>query len=233
MWINSFIFILLLIFTASASAEVYKCDEGGAVRFSNTPCQVQELSLEVNNNLIKKKNAEEEHFFAPIYPDWTSGWKKAKELQLERFFEIVYEPIQPTKLQKFTRINQQKLTNLPHSMSAQRFAISVEDIIESICTNAVIYQPELPDKLSRNVFYGQYICSFRRDKKQGELGYFKIMRGENSIYMVTVKWNVEPFSIEEGKPLAITETALHKQKIISARSYLMGKVKLCRKNACL
>ena len=213
---NSFFFILLLIFSAPLFAEVYKCNEGEVIRFSNIPCQTQQSDLEVNDELTKKENIEE-RFIAPSYPNWENGWKKSKDLRLERFFEVVYEPIQPTGLQKRSRINQQKLTNLPQSMSVQRFAISVEDIIESICTNAIIYQPELPSKLSKNVFYGQYICSFRRDTKRGELGYFKIIRGENSIYMVTVKWAVEPFNIEENEPLAITEVPLHKQNIIAAQ----------------
>jgi len=230
---NPLIFVFLFIFTAPLYAEVYKCDDEGAVRYSTTPCNKQVLDLELGEDDFEPEYNQEEQFITPVYPGWKNGWKKSKDLKLERFFEVVYEPVRPTISEKSTRINHQKLTNLPQSMSVERFAISVEDIIESICASAIIYQPKTAKKLSDKVFYGQYACSFRRDTKQGELGYYKIIRGENSIYMLAIKWGVEPFTIEVDKPLMIFDNHPLKKKISTAQKYLHNKVKLCTAGTCL
>jgi hypothetical protein len=233
MFYNPFIYIFLFIFTAPLYAEVYKCDDKGTIHYSTTPCNNSLIDLELGDESIADELVQEELFFAPTYPAWVHGWNKTKDLKLERFFEIEYEPNKPNEADKLTHINKQKLTNLPQSMSVQRFAVSVEDIIESICKNAIIYQPSSPSWLPEKVFYGQYACSYRRDTKQGELGYYKIMRGENSIYMMAIIWGVTPFTITEGEPLAILEDKLQKQKISVAKKYLQEDVKLCKAGICL
>ncbi|MCP5079831.1 MAG: hypothetical protein GY951_17490 [Psychromonas sp.] len=233
MYHNSLIFVFLFIFTAPIYAEVYKCDDEGAIRYSTIPCNKQAINLELGEDEFDYGYEQEEQFITPAYPGWKNGWKKTKDLKLERFFEVVYEPARPTDSEKSMRINHQKLTNLPQSMSVQRFAISVEDIIESICASAIIYQPKSVKPLSDKVFYGQYACSFKRDTKQGELGYYKILRGENSIYMLAIKWSVEPFTIELDKPLTIIEDKQQKAKIFTAKKYLQNKVKLCTAGTCL
>ncbi|PKF60601.1 hypothetical protein CW745_13805 [Psychromonas sp. psych-6C06] len=232
MFIHSAVFILILIFTAPVYAEVYKCDEDGVVRYSTTPCSSQVINLDLDDTDIEPEVSEEERFITPRYTGWKNGWQKTKDLKLERFFEIEYEPISPSASEMHSSINQQKLTNLPQSMSVQRFAISVEDIIESICANALIYQPKLAKKLPDTVFYGQYACSYKRDTKRGELGYYKIMRGENSIYMIAIKWSVDSFEIEEGKVPDVIQETQQKDKINIAQRYLKNKVKLCRAGRC-
>lgn len=223
------------MFTAPLSAEVYKCNDEEVVHYSTIPCdnQVIDLDLTLDDEPIEQAISQEELFITPVYSGWPNGWKKTKNLKLARFFEVVYEPIRPTAATKRSHINRQKLTNLPQSMSVDRFAISVEDIIESICASAIIYQPEINKNLPETIFYGQYACSYRRDTKQGELGYYKIMRGENSIYMIAIKWQVERFKIEENKPLLILEDKQQKKKIRIAKKYLQNEVKLCRAGSCL
>lgn len=230
---NPFVFMLLLIFTAPLYAEVYKCDDEGTIHFSTTPCDNHEINLELDIELLVDDIDQEETFIVPSYPGWKKGWKKTKDLKLERFSEVVYEPMMINDDNKYDRINQQKLTNLPQSMSVQRFAISVEDIIESICASASIYPAKTSQATSDKVFYGQYACSFRRDTKQGELGYYKITRGENSIYMIAIKWGVESFTIEQDKPISIIDNKHNKQKINTAKRYLEDKVKLCVAGNCL
>ena len=230
MLFKRFVYIFLFVFTAPLHAEVYKCDDGGTISFSTKPCvnlQI-DLELDIESGLVPQ----EERFFLPTYPGWPSGWKIAKDLKLERFIEIEYEPNNKDEASKLACINQQQLTDLPKSMSAQQFALSVEDIIESICENAMIYKS---NNLSAtdNVFYGHYACSYKRNTKQGELGYYKIIRGAKSIYMTTIKWGVTPFNITEGKPLDIIKDKTQTQKINIAKKYLRKDVKLCKGETCL
>jgi hypothetical protein len=145
---------------------------------------------------------------------------------------VIYKPIEASEADKYTAIIQQKLTSLPHSLSIQRFAISVEDVIESICENTTFYSRNSPKQFSDKVFYGHYACSFRRDTRQGKLGFYKIMRGENSIYMVAIKWLVDPFSKNNKQPIEVIETKENKRKIIIAKKYLRDDVKLCRSGNC-
>lgn len=229
---NLFVIVLFFLFTAPVHAEVYKCNEEGATRYSTTPCDNQLIDLELGEDSYQDENIMEEQFFVSLYPGWKNGWVKSKDLKLERFFEVVYEPLQPTELQKLTRINQQKLTNLPQSMSVQRFALSVEDIIESICARAIIYPQKITSVLPDNVYYGQYACSYRRDTKQGEVGFYKIIRGENSIYMVAVTWGLDTFNLDNGDPLAMSSSAQMTKQISLAKSYLKDKVKLCHAGNC-
>lgn len=227
------VFLFLLISTTPLDAEVYKCDDEGETRYSTTPCNHQIINLELEDETFDYEVSQDEVFIVPSYPSWLAGWEKTKDLQLERFFEVEYEPILVTKENKLTTVNQQKLTNLPQSMSVQRFAISVEDIIESICVKAIIYPVKSSIQLSDKVFYGHYACSFRRDTKLGEIGHYKIMRGKNSIYMIAIKWGVEPFIIESGQALIVIETEENKRKRAQAESYLNNDVKLCQAGNCL
>jgi len=228
------IFILLSLFTAFSSAEVYQCQSEGVTTYSSQPCTTQFIDLELDDRVIGS-TGDSERFIAPIYPSWKKGWKKTKEIHLERFSEIIYEPLQAPVSEKNSKINLQQLIDLPDSMSAQRFAISVADIIESICVNSVIESPKIgvpSDKL----FYGQYACSLRRDTQQGELGVYKIIRGENSIYMVAIKWGVDAFEFEVDKPITLFEglqiSDIESKKIAQAKRYLQNAVKLCRSEHC-
>lgn len=223
----------LLITALPLFAEVYKCDIEGSAYYTSTPCEYQVLNLEIAGKPFEDEFLEQERFITPSYPGWSNGWKKTRNMKLERFFEVIYEPIQVNESNKDTIISQQTLTNLPHSMSVQRFAVSVEDIIESICENTIIYSDNPSEQLSDNVFYGYYACPLRRDTKQGELGFYKIMRGENSIYMIAIKWNVDSFSKSNKQPLEIIDKKENKRKISIAKKYLRDDVKLCKAGYCI
>lgn len=229
MYNQQFALMLLFITSAPVYAEVYKCIDETRTSYSTQPCIKQLINLELDDVFVEPEISQQERFITPVYSGWKKGWKKTQEIKLERFSEIVYEPLDITE--KNSHIDQQKLTNLPQSMSVRRFAISVEDIIESICVTAVVFQPQLTQPTER-VFYGKYACSLRRDTQQGQLGYYKIMRGENSIYMLAIKWAVEPFDIEPGKPIAIIENNHQKKKMMIAEKYLQNEVKLCRAKSC-
>lgn len=233
MYIRSIIITLLLIFTAPLYAEVYKCIDEGTVRYSTTPCDNQLIDLALNESPVEEDINQEELFITPVYSGWPHGWQKSKDLKLERFFEVIYLPKRPDDNNKQSHINQQKLTNLPQSMTVERFAISVEDIIESICASAIISQPKMSKSSPSTVFYGKYACSFRRDTKQGELGYYKIMRGENSIYMIAIKWAVAPFKIDSESSPELIFNAVKAKEINAAEQYLQNKVKLCRAGKCI
>jgi hypothetical protein len=115
-------------------------------------------------------------------------------------------------------------------MSSQRFAVSVEDIIQSICKTSVHYPVNTAQ--SDAVFYGHYACSYRRDTKQGEIGYYKIMRGENSLYMLASKWEVDAFVIGQNQFVPIVESKENEEKILTAQRYLQNEVKLCQSGDC-
>lgn len=233
MYKRSLIFTLLLIITAPLYAEVYKCVDDGNVRYSTTPCDSQLIDLAIDDEMIEEELDQEERFVTPVYSGWPQGWKKSKDLKLERFFEVIYEPTVSDQNNKDTHINHQRLTNLPQSMTVERFAISVEDIIESICANAVITQPKMAYEVPENIFYGKYACSLRRDTKKGELGYYKIIRGESSIYMIAIKWAVEAFEIESGASSIPLFNKISKKERNTAEQYLQKKVKLCHEGKCI
>ena len=130
------------------------------------------------------------------------------------------------------RINKQKLTDLPQSIGITRFSKSVDDILESLCNNTLFIHSKIEEKNIDKVFYGQYACSYRRDTQQGELGHYKIMRGENSIYMMTVKWDIEPFDIENKSSFELIKSQ-QQAKFKNAQDYLQKDVRLCRDGKCL
>ncbi len=226
------IFMSFLLFTAPVFAEVYKCMDGNSMSFSNVPCDDQQTTVIIDNGIADQTVFEYEKFVVPVYPGWKKGWQKTKNLSLERFSEIEYTPVKPPAGEIHAFINQQKLTNLPKSMTVHRFSVSVEDIIESICENAVIHRPDINDQVSDHIYYGQYACSLRRDTQQGELGYYKIMRGSTSIYMLAVKWSVKPFVIEEGKEPPIFKDKEIRKRVTRAEKYLRYDVKLCTGESC-
>nr|WP_245542673.1 DUF4124 domain-containing protein [Psychromonas ossibalaenae] len=221
-----------LLFTTPVFSEVYKCVDGNSMSFSNVPCDDQQKAKIIVNGVADQTMPAQEKFVVPVYPGWKKGWKKTKNLSLERFSEMEYTPFKPSAGEIHASINKQKLTNLPKSMTVHRFSVSVEDIIESICENAVIHRPDINDQASELVYYGQYACSLRRDTQQGELGYYKIMRGSSSIYMLAVKWSVKPFVIEAGKELPILKDKEIRKRVTRAEKYLRYDVKLCRGDSC-
>ncbi|GLS91635.1 hypothetical protein GCM10007916_27040 [Psychromonas marina] len=232
MFNHIFVFVILLLSITSVSAQVYKCDDEGGSRYSATPCVDQSINLDFTEELFEDNFTQEERLIAPVYPDWKRGWKKSKDLKLERFSEVVYVPQQPTELNKTTFINKQKLTNLPQSMNLKRFVTSVEDIVDSVCVDSIFLPLERKSKTADTVYYGQYSCSKRRDTKRGELGYFKIIRGESSIYMVSVKWAVEAFDTNKHN-LLLKRDKVQQKRISAAKNYLQQNVKLCTAGNCL
>jgi hypothetical protein len=224
-------FIFLFIFIAPLSAEVYQCDEDGITHFSNSPCDSQVFDLEVENSSVDEELYQQEQFVIPSYPGWKHGWQKTTDVKLSRFSEIVYKPLQPTTSTKNMVITQQKMTDLPESMTAQRFAVSVQDIVESICKSSIHYPVNTGQ--SDKVFYGHYACTQRRDTKKGELGYYKIMRGENSLYMIAIKWEVDTFIIGRNQFVPALESGDNEQKLLTAKRYLQNDVKLCQLGDCL
>jgi len=227
-----FTFIACALISTPIYAQVYKCEDDSGVRFSSIPCINESIELDESEQLFAQYANQEERFITPIYPGWEMGWKKIKDLKLERFSEVVYEPKRLLLSEKYAYINKQKLTNLPQSMTVQRFVTSVKDIIESSCVNTLFIKPKIAKIHSAEVFYGEYACSSRRDTQEGEIGTFKVMRGENSIYMMTIKWPVTVFDIEEGKNLSIMDEAQQKRVNI-AQQYLLKQVKLCTAGNCL
>ncbi len=224
------VFISLSVVTFASSAEVYKCVDNNTVRYSTTPCDEHLIDLEVHDEQNKQRMYGE-YFQSPEYPGWKGGWKVIKSLKLARFEEIDYVPTRPQNSPYGVFINQQKLSDLPQSMTVQRFAISVEDIIESICANANISTPRINNS-SESVFYGQYACSVRRDTKKGELGIYKIVRGQTSIYMMMIKWSVEPFTIKDNLSIEQYAPADFSKRLKMAKRYLKEQVKLCDEGSC-
>lgn len=226
------VFSLLSTATTFAYSEVYKCDYGNESHYSAAPCDDKYINLDLDDFNTLEVSLEEK-FVVPVYPSWTNGWRRIKMISLERFSEETFIPLNITKLNKLTQIDKQILTDLPQSMSLQRFASSTEDIINSICTDARFYPSSIRNNKPADILYAQYACSMRRDTQKGELGYYKIMRGESSIYMVSVKWTVEPFIIEKDNKIKITDDNSYTSKINSAQKYLQHEVKLCNVGSCL
>lgn len=225
-------FILSIFVVFPLNAKVYKCEDQNGVSFSSIPCDTSFIEFDLSDELVEQSFNQEEQFVVPTYPEWKSGWHKVKDLQLARFSEIVYEDKNSSSSENYTQVNTQKLTNLPQSMSVKRFAASVKDIIESSCVDTVFSEYKIDDNYSTKVFYGEYACSSRRDTQRGEVGRFKIMRGESSLYMVTVKWYLDPFDIQQIKLIANTnEVQLKKMNV--AQQYLLTQVKLCWAGNCL
>tara|TARA_R110001583_G_scaffold11285_2_gene51331 strand:- start:1136 stop:1816 length:681 start_codon:yes stop_codon:yes gene_type:complete len=222
--------ILVFIFSAPLYAEIYQCDVEGVAHFSTTPCDSQVFDLELGETSIDEELHQQEMFIIPSYPSWKNGWEKTKNIKLSRFYEMEYKPLKPDASVKNMLIDQQKLTDLPESMSAQRFAISVKDIVESICKSSIHYPVDSAE--SDNVFYGHYACSYRRDTKKGEIGYYKIMRGENNLYMLAIKWEVESFDIGKNQFVPLMESDDNIKKISMAQKYLQNDVKLCQSGNC-
>jgi len=217
---------LLSLSTALSSAEIYQCIDKGVTSYSTQPCANQFIDLELDDTIVDPVYSSQERFITPVYPSWKSGWKKTKQIQLERFSEVIYEPVGALGSEKSSEINLQQLTNLPDSMSAQRFAISVADIIDSICVNTVIDRLPIETGIE-TLFYGQYVCSLRRDTQQGEMGVYKIIRGKNSIYMIAIKWEIEPVEVK-----GYTLNPMQQAKISEAKQYLKNAVKLCQTADC-
>ena len=232
MLIKLFSFSVLLIYILPIHAKVYKCDDEGVPSYSSQPCENRLINLEIEEQLSEKYFSREEQFIAPEYPGWKEGWKKTKDFKLARFSEVVYEPLNATELNKSMRINKQKLTDIPQSLDITRFSKSVDDILQSLCSKTLFIHSKIDEKNINQVLYGQYACSFRRDTQQGELGHYKIMRGENSIYMMTVKWDIEPFDIEQKESFELIKSQ-QQTKFKTAQDYLQKDVRLCRDGKCL
>lgn len=232
MFNHLFTFIACSLISASLYAQVYKCEDHSGVRFSSIPCINESIELVDSEQLLSQYTTQEERFITPVYPGWEMGWKKIKDLKLARFSEVVYEPKHLLLSEKYAHINKQKLTNLPQSMTVQRFVASVEDIIESNCVNTVFIKPKITKDGSGKVFYGDYACSSRRDTQQGEIGTFKVTRGENSIYMMTIKWPLPPFEIQQDKKIPIMDDT-QQERVNFAKQYLLKQVKLCTAGNCL
>lgn len=221
--------VLLYILSMSVNADVYKCIHEYSIRFSSHPCD--EDVLDDNNGDFQSGFDRRYKLVMPIFSGWKNGWIINKEVNLEHFTEVVYESRGVIETNNRMFITLQKSTDLPNSMTTQQFAFAIADIIESICIDSYIYQPTAAPHPS-NIFYGQYSCSLRRDTLRGELGSYKIMRANNSIYMVMVKWNVSSFTNAHDKSISIIEDIEQKQKITAVQQYLQNEVKLCRGNKC-
>ena len=225
------VFIFLSLFTVVTLAEVYKCADGDSVRFSTEACDSEFFDLALAEQTPHEELTQEE-FIVPVYPGWKGGWKKIKEIKLEQFFEIEYIPNYPQQSDIKAFINQQTLSNIPQSMTIHHFALSIAGIIDSICEKVLFSDSEVNKQTLNSVYYGQYICSLRRDSKKGELGLYKIIRGEKSVYMLIMKWSVAPFIMEPGKEPAILKNREMKNSLNRAKKYLQQDVKLCKGTMC-
>lgn len=224
---------LLLLFVTSASAHIYKCADEHSASFGYIPC-AQEIGF-VHSDHPPKLSAllKREYLTVPIFPDWKAhGWVKRKEIQLEHFSETVYQPNMDMMETLKPHLNIQHLNNIPNDLNSHRFAVSIADIIQTVCADSHLSQPTLINLDKRDdAFYGQYMCSLRRDTQQGEFGSYKIMRAEKGIYLVALKWPVAPFYIDAKQPILMSPANL--QKLADSVHYLQHQVKLCRGKICL
>jgi len=222
---------ILSLFSTASMAEIYKCKNGASTRFSTQPCvsDMPRFIPEIDEK--KKERVIKERFVVPVYSAWTGGWKKVKETKLEHFFEIEYVPVKSKDGEINSFINQQTLTELPDFISVEHFAASVSDIIESICEQAVINPFDPNQQINEKVFYGRYSCTLRRDTKKGELGSYKIMRGEKSVYMLMIKWSVPIFTIVNDQ-IALLQNKEMQIRLQQAENYLKNEIKLCKGERC-
>ncbi|MGB5445364.1 MAG: hypothetical protein WBM99_07630 [Psychromonas sp.] len=229
MWKTTLSFIFLLLLTMPAMAKVYQCATEGGVTFSTIPCDDQSS---VSNAGETTSTGVTEKLTMPEYPDWPAGWRQTVDFKLRNFSELEYTPIQDLAKELPAIVNQQKLSNVANSFSVEDMAISVKDTIQSLCENIQLGSANIHTSNPNKVFYGQYSCSARRDTGNGELGVYKIMRGENSVYVVTVKWGLAPFTIYPGRDPQLFENTELKNRFQAAKKYLMEDVRLCREILC-
>lgn len=229
MWITAFSFIPLLLLTAPAMAKVYQCVTEDSVQFSSIPCDDQSAGFPVAQ---KTDTGVIEKFILPVYPDWYKGWQQTAIFQLSSYSEIEYVPIQPHAKEIPALVNQQQLNHVASSFTVQDMAVSIKDTIESLCKNTQLQNVNIENHNPGKVFYGQYSCSARRDTQHGELGVYKIMRGENSVYVAAVKWDVAPFTIYPGQNPQPLENKRLTNRLQTAKKYLQQDVRLCKGNIC-
>ena len=225
------LYFILFLFSTASMAEIYKCNDGASTRFSTQPCasDMQLFVPEIDEK--KKERVIKERFVVPVYSAWKGGWKKVKETKLDHFFEVEYVPVKSKNGDITVFINQQTLTALPDFVSVEHFAVSVSDIIESICEQAIINPLGLSQQVNDKVFYGKYSCAQRRDTEKGELGLYKIMRGEKSVYMLMIKWSVPVFTVVNDKT-DILENREMQKRLRQAERYLKNEIKLCKGERC-
>lgn len=84
--------------------------------------------------------------------------------------------------------------------------------------------------MHERVFYGQYSCALRRDTKKGQLGLYKIMRGEKSVYMLMIKWNIPVFDINNSA--FVLQQSEIKKRQQQAEEYLKNEIKVCNSETC-
>ncbi|WP_372880425.1 DUF4124 domain-containing protein [Psychromonas sp.] len=229
MWRTVLPSILLLLLTKPAMAKVYQCVTDGSVTFSSIPCDDQSSVLSAGQ---QAEPGVIEKFTMPEYPDWQRGWRQTVDFKLSSFAEAEYVPVRLQGKARPALVSQQKLSNVAPSFSVQDMAVSVKDTIESLCKESRLDSADIHNPSPNNVFYGQYSCSARRDTQNGELGVYKIMRGENSIYVVSVKWELTPFTLYPGKKPQVLENKELKNRLQTAKNYLMEDVRLCRNILC-
>ena len=229
MWRTVLSSILLLSLIEPATAKVYQCVTDGSISFSSIPCDDQSSVLSAEQ---KTQSGIPEKFIMPEYPQWQKGWKQTVDFKLTSFSESEYVPIQRQDKTLPAIVSQQKLSNVAPSFSIEDMAVSVKDTIKSLCKDTQLSSAGIHNPSPNKVFYGQYSCSVRRDTQQGELGVYKIMRGENSVYVASVKWELTPFTIYPGKSPQIMENKEFKNRVEAAKEYLMEDVRLCRDILC-
>ena len=227
----SFFFALLLIISPVTKAKIYQCDDGKSVTFSSIPCDNQDIFNTANENDLFEDVVEEE-FILPVYPEWGKQWQQTINFKLSSYSESEYIPTALEKNGIQSYINLQTSTNLPATITVQHFATSYEDTINSICETVVLDAPQIFNKVPKSIFYGRYLCSKKRDTQRGELGIYKIVQGDKGVYLVTVKWSVEPFFINNGQNLAILDNKFLQQQFQQAKKYLQHDAKLCKGERC-
>jgi hypothetical protein len=226
-----FFFSLLLTFTPLTHAKIYTCDDGNTVTFSSIPCDNQAIVTIAQTHELFEEVLDEE-FILPVYSEWGKEWQQTVNYKLTSFSESEYIPTSAQKNGIQPSINLQTRTNLPASITIQNFASSFEDTINSICERVVLDTPQISNKMSNSIFYGRYVCSKRRDTQRGELGIYKIIQGDKGVYLVTVKWSMDPLSISYGQKLAILDNKYIQQQFQYAKKYLQHDAKLCKGSIC-
>jgi len=220
---------LLLITSPVTKAKIYQCDDGKSVTFSSIPCDNQAI-INTENDLFE--DVIEEEFILPVYREWGKQWQQTINFKLSSFSESEYIPTSTQRNGIQPYINLQTSTNLPATITVQHFAISFEDTINSICETVVLDTPQILNKSPKSIFYGRYLCSKKRDTQRGELGIYKIVQGDKGVYLVTVKWSVDPFPINNGQNLAILDNNFLQQQFQRAKQYLQHDAKLCKGDRC-
>lgn len=121
-------------------------------------------------------------------------WKPASKNNQPGSFIIEFIPTSDS-LEKWTSLlSIQGFKGLSHKVSPQDFVTNVAFMHRKICPKSVIYVPLESDPISNHETSAAIIgCGEMPDGKQGEVGYFIAIKGENDLYFINKSKRSKPF----------------------------------------